>query len=286
MWKGVISFHEGQMLAQDSIIPGKNMALLTLADGRKIDLNALETGETLTDNEVIINKSADGVLTYRVLANEEHSSTAFNTIEAPRGGKWQVILPDGSKVYLNALSSLRYPVRFDNNERTVTLKGEGYFEVAHQAQVPFKVHAGGQIVEVLGTHFNISAYAEDRKVKTTLISGSVKVSLANNQSVLLQPGKQAESTATNLVVNDKVDVEDVVAWTSNYFKFNENLKGVMDKISRWYDVDVVYEINPDPTFTYKGEISRDKNIQEILDMLAYFGNATFKIEGRRIIVTK
>lgn len=268
----------------DSIVPGKNRAILTLNDGRKISLSEAKNGELAQQSGVIIRKSADGKLIYRIQDNlAPANAPSYNTIEAPRGGQWQIILPDGSKVYLNALSSLTFPTKFANNERRVELKGEGYFEVAHDKKAPFRVITAQQQVEVLGTHFNIMAYPEDKLSKTTLLSGSVKVTQAKNTS-LLQPGQQAQVSIAGIKITNQIDLDDVIAWKNGYFKFNENLETIMTKIARWYDVEVIYERKPDPNFRYQGEISREKSIRELLDMLTYIGNVRFEIEGRRIVV--
>lgn len=273
-------------IAASDIKPGKNKAVLTLADGRKISLT--DTGNDTVANEagLLITKNTQGQLVYQVVGNTSNQKTLqYNTIEAPIGGKWQVILPDGSKVFLNALSSLKYPLGFSEKERKVELKGEAYFEVFHNEKSPFMVSAKGQTVEVLGTHFNISAYADDKLVKTTLLTGSVKIAAGNN-ALILKPGEQSQVRLGHISLVENVDLEDVVAWKNGYFKFNENLESIMAKVSRWYDVDISYEIQPDPGFRYKGEISRDRNLSELLNMLEFTGNVHFKIEGRRVIIKK
>jgi len=284
----------GPQLVKNDINPGKNKAVLTLSDGRKISLTDAVNGQLAQQEGVTISKTANGQLIYQIAPNASgKSSSEYNTIEAPRGGQWQVILPDGSKVFLNASSSLKYPVSFAAKERKVELKGEAYFEIFHNKKSPFRVIAKGQTVEVLGTHFNIMSYDDEKTVKTTLLSGSVKVSANGSnavksvvESLILKPGEQAQVSPGNMKVIDDVDLEDVLAWKNGYFKFNENLQSIMTKVSRWYDVEVVYETKPDPDFKFRGEISRDKNVSELLNMLDYTGNVHFKIEGRRIIVKK
>lgn len=279
---------------KNDINPGQNKAVLTLSDGRKISLTDAVNGQLAQQEGVTISKTAKGQLIYQTAANASGNRTSeYNTIEAPRGGQWQVILPDGSKVFLNASSSLKYPVSFAAKERKVELKGEAYFEVFHNKKSPFRVIAKGQTVEVLGTHFNIMSYADEKTVKTTLLSGSVKVSANETssskpgvESLILKPGEQAQVSPQKMKVITDVDLEDVLAWKNGYFKFNENLQSIMAKVSRWYDVEVIYETPPDPDFKFRGEISRDKNISELLNMLDYTGNVHFKIEGRRIIVKK
>lgn len=284
----------GVQLVKNDINPGKNKAVLTLSNGQKISLTDAVNGQLAQQEGVTISKTANGQLIYQAAPNSSDKSTSeYNTIEAPRGGQWQVILPDGSKVFLNASSSLKYPVSFAAKERKVELKGEAYFEITHNRKSPFRVIAKGQTVEVLGTHFNIMSYEDEKTVKTTLLSGSVKVSANGSNAVkseqehlILKPGEQAQVTAGSMKVINDVDLEDVLAWKNGYFKFNENLQSIMTKVSRWYDVEVVYETRPDPDFKYRGEISRNKNISELLNMLDYTGNVHFKIEGRKIIVKK
>lgn len=294
----------GPQIVENDINPGKNKAVLTLANGQKISLTDALNGQLAQQAGVTISKTANGQLIYQAAPNASGKNTAeYNTIEAPRGGQWQVILPDGSKVFLNASSSLKYPVSFATKERKVELKGEAYFEISHNKKSPFRVIAKGQTVEVLGTHFNIMSYDDEKTVKTTLLSGSVKVS-SNGSNVagvnavgikaaktaaeflILKPGEQSQVSPGNMKLIHDVDLEDVLAWKNGYFKFNENLRSIMTKVSRWYDVEVVYETQPDPEFKFKGEISRDKNISELLNMLDYTGNVHFKIEGRRVIVKK
>jgi transmembrane sensor len=273
-------------LAKNDVNPGKNKAMLTLADGRKISLTDAMNGEVAEQAGVLISKNEKGQLIYQATGGEAGSGqNDYNTIEAPKGGQWQVILPDGSKVFLNALSSLKYPVSFSKRERRVELKGEAYFEISHNKNLPFRVATKGQTVEVLGTHFNIMAYQNDQAIKTTLLTGSVRVANAS-ESLILKPGEQSQLIEDKMKVVQGVDLEDVMAWKNGYFKFDENLADVMAKVSRWYDVDVDYQLQPDPVFKYKGEISRNKNLSEILNMLEYTGNVHFKIEGRRVIVTK
>ncbi|AOM80230.1 FecR family protein [Pedobacter steynii] len=285
----------GPQIVKNDINPGKNKAVLTLADGQKISLTDALNGQLAQQAGVTISKTSNGQLIYQAAPNAfNKNKTEYNTIEAPRGGQWQVILPDGSKVFLNASSSLKYPVVFATKERKVELKGEAYFEISHNKKAPFRVMAKGQTVEVLGTHFNIMAYDDEKAVKTTLLSGSVKVSsnvthatrVNAAEFLILKPGEQSQVSSGNMKLIQDVDLEDVLAWKNGYFKFNENLMSIMTKVSRWYDVEVIYETQPDPDFKFKGEISRDKNISELLNMLDYTGNVHFKIEGRRVIVKK
>ncbi len=269
------------------ISPGSDKAILILANGNKISLAGLNNGEIANQDGIKISKTANGQLIYEATADGgiTGDKPEFNTIEVPIGGQWQVVLPDHSKVWLNAQSRITYPIHFTGKERNVDISGEAYFEVAHNAQMPFKVKCGKQIVEVLGTHFNIMGYADQKLIKTTLIEGSVKVSEGNNTRLLI-PGEQARVGSGKITVTNDVDMEDAVAWKNGYFKFDENLEAIMAKVARWYDIEVVYQFKPDPNIVYAGKVSRAKNISSLLKIIEFDGDVHFKIEGRRVIVTK
>lgn len=257
---------------QPDIAPGSNKATLTLTNGKSLDLSSVKTG-------VVINASA---LTYDdgspVTSENNTSATQQMILHTPRGGTYQVVLPDGTKVWLNAASTLKFPATFAKlQERRVILDGEAYFEVAANAGQPFKVNAGTQLVEVLGTHFNINAYSEEPSPRTTLLQGSVRVG-----KLLLKPGEQA---AGAVKVTD-VNVEEITGWKNGYFIFeNEQLPSIMRKIARWYDVDVNYE-GEVPTDEFGGRITRSCNLSQILRKLELTNKVHFKINGRTITVTK
>jgi hypothetical protein len=274
-------------VAVSDVAPGKDKAILTLANGKKISLANLSNGQIASQTGIKISKTANGQLIYEATGNAEIKGLKpeFNTIEVPVGGQWQVILPDHSKVWLNALSSITYPLHFTGKERNVKISGEAYFEVAHNGKMPFKVQCGTQTVEVLGTHFNIMAYADEKLIKTTLLEGSVKVS-EGKATKLLVPGEQAQVGLGKIAVTNDIDMEDVVAWKNGYFKFDDNLETIMTKVAKWYDVDVVYQSKPDPNNVYAGKISRSKNISSLLKIIEFNGDVHFKIEGRRVIVIK
>jgi len=201
------------------------------------------------------------------------------------GGEYQVVLADGTKVWLNALSSIRFPTSFKGSERKVEITGEAYFEVAKNARMPFRVIGGSQTVEVLGTHFNINAYPDESAVATTLLEGSVKVAMHDGQAKVLKPGEQALIFKENNSFRVKeVDAEDAVAWKNGYFQFNDDdLKTIMNQLSRWYNVEIVYQqANLDQKFG--GTISRSKNLSQVLRILELTGNVRFRVEGRRITV--
>jgi len=270
---------------QNDIIPGGNKATLTLGDGRKISLTDADNGKLIEQSGIKITKAADGQLVYTILKSDNApESLSYNTIETPVGGQYQINLPDGSKVWLNAASSLRYPVRFTGNERKVELIGEGYFEIVHDKTKPFIVSSSGQIVEVLGTHFNINSYVDEPTSKTTLLEGSVKVTNLESQiSNLLKPGQQAMLNGQNLAVAN-IDIDQAVAWKNGDFVFDgATLRVIMRQISRWYDVEVNYQGNISEV-KFGGSISRSKNINEVLKVLEMTQSVHFKIEGRRILV--
>lgn len=275
---------------KNDIPPGGNIATLTLADGRKISLTDAKNGHLAEQSGIRISKTADGQLIYSISDSETSSqSNTYNTIETPPGGQYQVVLPDGSKVWLNSASYLRYPVRFTNNERKVEISGEAYFEVAHNSRMPFKVINKNQTVEVLGTHFNIMAYPDESSTNTTLLEGSVKI-IKENKSKIILPGQQTRVKDGDIDVAT-VDVTQVVAWKEGYFVFkNEDIRSIMRQISRWYNLEVKYEGNI-PEKVFGGKISRTRNVSEVLEILESTGSIRFKIipgnqngGERRIIV--
>ena len=265
------------------IRPGGDKAILTLSNGAKISLGEVANGEIAKQAGIQITKTGDGQLIYKVLEASSGSSSnqlTFNTIETPRGGQYQIILPDQSHVWLNAESSLRYPTTFSGNERKVELKGEAYFEVAHNKDLPFKVETSGQVVQVLGTHFNINSYSDEPSTKTTLINGSVKVyGLSSNESEFLAPGEQSSLTKYGRL--DKVagvNIQEAIAWKNKLFYFdNSNIEAVMRQLARWYDVKVEYE-GKVPQVRLSGEMYRRTNATKVLEILSYF-NVKYRIEN-------
>ncbi|MGY0041303.1 FecR family protein [Pedobacter sp. NJ-S-72] len=274
------------------IIPGGNKAILTLANGKKISLTDTTNGEIAEQSGICVTKTTDGQLVYTVknsaAASSAKNKMQFNTIETPIGGQYQINLPDGTKVWLNAASSLKYPTQFAVNQRKVELKGEGYFEVSKDKKRPFIVITDQQQVQVLGTHFNVNAYKDENAIKTTLLEGSVKVSKTTepqneSDSKLLSPGQQATLKQASFKV-DQVDINNVVAWKNGYFTFgDEDLEVSMRKLSRWYNVDITYDGKFD-NISFGGTISRSKSLAEVIKILELTRKMKFKIEGRRIIV--
>nr|WP_315423769.1 FecR domain-containing protein [uncultured Pedobacter sp.] len=259
-------------------------ATLTLANGRKVSLANASKGEIGRESGIIITKSGDGKLVYQV-GEKVSDPNAINTLSTARGETYQVQLPDGSLVYLNAASSLTYTTSLiQNGKRIVTLSGEGYFEVAKDKQHPFIVKTGRQEVEVLGTHFNISSYADDEVEKTTLLEGSVKLSASGNYK-LLRPGQQAKLSAGKITISE-TDTDLAVAWKNNEFVIeSENIETIMKMISRWYNLEVVY-IGEKTTQRFSGQVSRFDKLSKVLEIVESTGEARFDLKGRTVYVSK
>ncbi|SFG61985.1 FecR family protein [Pedobacter insulae] len=274
-------------LAAAAIAPGSNKAVLTLANGKKIVLTDLENGLVLEQNGIKITKTKDGQLVYDASAADAGSTTetpAYNTVQTPLGGQYKIILPDGTHVWLNANSSLKYPASFDlAADREVSLTGEGYFEVAHNKQKPFFVNTNGQRLKVLGTHFNVNAYADEPQTVTTLIEGSVAVT-ANEEQQILKPGEQTLLDQDGLSVG-QADIEAALAWKNGYFILkDEELGSIMRKIARWYNVEVVFTQESLKKKTLGGATPRSENLDEVIRKFELTGNIHFKVAGRRITV--
>jgi transmembrane sensor len=270
---------------QRDIAPGGNKAFLTLANGKKISLTDAKNGELAVQSGVRVVKEKDGQLAYTAVDTMSSSSPlSYNTIETPKGGQYQVLLPDGSKVWLNAASSLKCPASFSAlKERRVQLNGEAYFEVAHNKAQPFRVQTDKQTITVLGTHFDVNAYTDEPYTKTTLLEGSVNI----NNTIFLKPGEQSTlNRIGNAFTVSPAETDDAVAWKNGKFVFqNEHIESIMRKLARWYDVDVIYQDSfNDKTFT--GSISRFDNISKILNKITFTSAVHFSIEGRRITVIK
>ena len=279
-------------LAKNTILPGSNKAVLTLADGSDVILDQTSNGILGSQGNVSIKKSMGGKVSYVAAQNNTYTgnAVAYNKIATPRGGQYQVDLADGTKVWLNAASTLKFPVTFSKAQRVVELTGEAYFEVNpepvagnRKVRIPFLVKTRNQLVEVLGTHFNVNAYDDEPDIKTTLLKGSVKVvQSAAHQSVLLKPGQQS-AVAGNIAVAD-VDASQAIEWQKGYFLFdNETVESMMRKISRWYNIEVEFKGN----IRYRkfaGKISKFGNIVQILQVMEKTQVIHFEIEGRRVIV--
>jgi len=271
------------------ILPGGNKAVLTLPDGKRIVLTDSTIKQLANQAGGSIIKAGNGILVYNMISLAGNSGgTAgkeiFNTISTPRGGQYQVILADGTHVWLNAASSLKFPASFKGKTRLVELTGEAYFEVAKNKRMPFIVHTQNQEVEVLGTHFNISSYDDEKVTKTTLLEGSVKVIAQGNQKVI-KPGEQAQINRNVTAIKIlPVSIEEAIAWKNGYFVFNdEKLESIMHRVSRWYDIDYEFQ-GQQGNLSFLGIVERSKNISSLLKVLESTGNVHFKMEGRKIIV--
>ncbi|MDO7743048.1 MAG: FecR family protein [Pedobacter sp.] len=267
------------------IAPGGNKATLILADGKKIALDDTSTGKIAEQSGLIVTKTADGQLLFQIKEVKSINPLAYNSIITPKGGQYQVQLPDGTKVWLNTASSLKFPTAFAAKERSVILNGEAYFEVAKNPERPFMVNTPEQKVVVLGTHFNINSYPDEQGTKTTLFEGVVKV-IPNRllSSKILKPGEQSILKEDKLHV-EVVDMEEILAWKNGLFVFNnESLESIMRKISRWYNVDIEYAADAIKSEPFGGSISRFGNVSQILHMLEITGHVRFKILPNRILV--
>ncbi|WP_423146003.1 FecR domain-containing protein [Rubrolithibacter danxiaensis] len=268
----------------EDVLPGGNKAILMTADGKTIVLDSQKNGVIANQGNVQINKTRDGQLIFKVAKTAFANKFAgLNTIVTPRGGQYQVVLPDGSKVWLNAATSLRFPGIFKGSSRQVELQGEAYFEVAKNPAMPFIVQSSSAEVRVLGTHFNVKSYEDESVMKTTLLEGAVQLSNAAFSGIL-KPGEQALLNSKGEVkITDNIDIYDEIAWKNGLFQFNDaDIAEIMRQLSRWYDVDISYRGGiPEKRFT--GRISRNVNASEILNMLKYTG-VNSRIEGRNIVI--
>jgi transmembrane sensor len=273
------------IMPKKDIQPGSNKAVLTLSNGSKIVLDDTKNGVLSKQGNSAISKSGNGIIIKNDNANQDvTANNALNTITIPRGGKYNITLPDGTHVWLNSSSSLTFPTVFTGTERKVTLRGEAYFEVAKNKAKPFKVDVNGkQVVEVLGTHFNINAYTDEQNITTTLLEGSVKINY-HDKATLIKPGQMAiNNLGPDLAVKD-ANIEEVMAWKNDYFIFNnENITSIMKKVSRWYDVDVAFKGNMS-NINFDGNYSRAKGLSSLLKNIELVNKVRFVIEERRITV--
>ncbi|MDB5061532.1 MAG: hypothetical protein JWP67_1375 [Mucilaginibacter sp.] len=273
---------------KNDIQQGRNKAILTLGNGKKIVLDDAKNGQLAVEGNVAITKNVDGQIIYDA-ADQTSTATAtaeiaYNTIATPKGGQYQVRLPDGSWVWLDAASSITFPSTFTGDKRRVQLAGEAYFEVAKDPAKPFLVNVDEkQQIEVLGTHFNVQAYPDDHDIKTTLLEGSVKL-LYRNKQAILKPGQMAVNDPDQSLLIKPADIYEVMAWKNNMFVFNnENIKSIMKRLSRWYDVDVVFEGNVEKV-NFFGNYSRSKSLVNLLKDIELTEKVHFKIKGRRVTI--
>lgn len=285
--------------AQTDVAPGDNKALLTLSDGSSIVLSEAERGEIAKQALVRVKKDEDGQLVYAPTENYKFSAEnlkkEYNTVATPKSGQYQVLLPDGTKVRLNSMSSLRFPVTFDPVERKVELSGEAYFEVATAIsagrRIPFRVVSNGQVIEVTGTKFNVNTFSDDSYIKTTLLEGGVKVrEQTTGSSVQLKPGEQSlvrmsspargAAGRKDIISVRKADVEGDLAWTNGYFHFKESdLKEVMQQLIRWYDIEVEYAGNISSE-RFNGYVSRKVSLSNVLAILQHGSDVRFELTDK------
>ncbi|NII83251.1 MULTISPECIES: FecR family protein [unclassified Pedobacter] len=268
----------------NDVAPGGNRAILTLADGRKIDLSDSKTGELAITKGLNVKKAADGLLIFSVIDNGGAKEEGRNnTVTTPSGGQYQVKLPDGTLVWLNAETKFTFPSHFSEKNRRVELDGEAYFEVSKDKNHPFIVKSKKQEVEVLGTHFNINSYENSLGTKTTLLEGSVKVKGTRGEKIIA-PGEQSVLYGNTIEVN-AVDPTFAIDWKNGEFRFkNEPLPSIMQKLSRWYSVQFVMNVHSEQMPSFSGSVSRFDNISEVLKMLEETGNIKFYINGKVITV--
>jgi transmembrane sensor len=259
--------------------PNSVNAVLTLSNGQKIILDSTGNGIVALQGTVNVVKLANGQLAYK----GSSENIEYNTLSNPRGSKViSLVLADGSKVWLNAASTLKYPTAFVGKERKVEVTGEAYFEVSHDAAKPFIVTKGVTSVQVLGTHFNVNGYDDETALNVTLLEGSVKVS-KGNESVLIEPGQQAAIADSRLTIHNNIDLEEVMAWKNGLFSYKgADIETIMRQVSRWYNVDVIFEKSISEKFY--AQVSRNTDVSNLLKMLEATKAVHFKIEGRTIKV--
>jgi ferric-dicitrate binding protein FerR (iron transport regulator) len=301
-WLNHASKTQVATVAKNDVAPGGNKAVLTLADGSTIILDNKANGVVAQEGNAKVVKLKNGQLMY-AKADDASTGTAgtvsYNTLSTPKGGQYTIELPDGSKVWLNAASSITYPTAFDAKERKVQVTGEAYFEVAKLTtgkegkRVPFIVDIKNKTngsnmgqVQVLGTHFNINAYDDEEAVKTTLLEGKVKFVNRQRDSLLLQPGQQAIAPGQSaLTIDQSPDVEQIMAWKNGVFHFeNADIKTVMRQVARWYDVEVIYKRSLDSNDHLFFEVTRNTNLSDVLRVLNLAGGARYSIQDKKIIV--
>jgi transmembrane sensor len=263
-------------LVKNDIAPGHNRATLTLAGGKKIILTKGLSGTLAKQGQTIINASENNII-YNA-KNQTGDQVNYNTLSTAKGEQspYPLVLPDGTKVWLNAESSITFPTAFNGRERKVKITGEAYFEVVHHERQPFRVETGKQAIEDIGTHFNVNTYPDEPTEKTTLLEGAVKVN-----GILLSPGQQTDGRTVTAA-----NTEQAIAWKNGYFRFDgEQIDKIMRQLQRWYDIEVSYQGDL-PQEVFYGKISRYKNISQALNMLAYSKAVHFKIEGRRVTIIR
>jgi transmembrane sensor len=296
------STEELRLAALDAgIKPGENKAILTLANGVKVVLNNTKAGELVKQSGISVRKSSNGTIVFQVtkgLDAEQNAEASWNTLETPKGGQYQIILSDGSEVWLNAFSTLRFPTVFSPKQREVEVTGEAYFRISKHTigqsstPQPFVVNTNKQKIKVLGTQFNVNSYQDEQTVTTTLLEGSIAVSPFQKdlskkvETVLLKPGQQSELGNSGTFEVNTVDVREAIDWQKGYFAFhNEDVYQIMRKVARWYDIQVIYESSL-PKDKLGGTLSRYQDVSKIFDVMQRTGLFKFKIKGKTVYVAK
>ncbi|WP_419699272.1 FecR family protein [Mucilaginibacter sp. NFX135] len=267
---------------KNDVGPGSNKAVLTLSNGKKVILDSARNGLIANQGSSLVMKAKNGEVVYNPAAQNQ-AQLVFNTIATPRGGHYLVVLPDGSRVWLNAASSIRFPTCFSGNERSVEVIGEAYFEVIRNKEKPFIVKLNNSAIRVLGTHFNVNAYADEASIKTTLLEGAIQFTAGKSQ-YLLKPGQQAELNKAGVIkVIPDADVESAVAWKNGILHFEDvDIHFVMRQLSRWYDIDLVYHTKTSDHFFV--ELPAGSKLSDVLKMIELTGRVRFDIEGKIVTV--
>ena len=284
-------YTEPQVVKKDQpvndALPGTTKAVLTLADGSHVIIDSVQQGQLAIQGSSTVQRE-QGVIAYNENSpgknQQGKQSVLYNTLTTARGEQAPpLVLGDGTKVWLNAMSSIRFPVVFTGNTRTVEITGEAYFEIAKNAAMPFHVKVNEMDVEALGTQFNVNAYADEPDVRTTLIEGSVKVT--NRESIILKPGEQAVlASHSSLTIDHSPNIDQVMAWKRGLFDFNHaSLQTVLRQLARWYDIEVIFEGNI-PNRSFRGKITRDLNLSQVINILQDL-DIKFRIEGKKLLVS-
>lgn len=282
---GKLVEHQTQLAAQTDKAPGTNRAVLKLSDGTTISLDNSNNGVLANESGTVVKKTGDGSLSYKSSETQAKPLVLYNTLVTPQGGQYQITLADGTKVWLNAASSISFPTAFTQGERKVYITGEVYFEVAKNEKMSFKVSVNDEVqINVLGTHFNINAYSDAASINTTLIEGSLNVHNSKSSQRLI-PGEQACVKKEGIQLLKDVNIEKVISWKNGAFSFEkDNLDEVIRQIARWYDVGIKYEKNV-PQRTFSGKMGRNLSLSQVLKLLNGI-DIKVKLEGNNIIVMK
>lgn len=271
----------------DVVAPATSHATITLANGQSISIDSVRSGTLALQNNIALTKTADGQIQYASGDQDGNQELVFNTLTNPRGSRViNMVLNDGSRVWLNAASSITYPVAFEGTEREVSVSGEAYFEIAQELNKKFIVKTSGLSTEVLGTHFNVNSYPDEDEIKVTLLEGSVKVIVNNGYSSVMKPGEQALGGSGKLKINRNINVEDVIAWKNERFSFTDaNIKNIMKEVARWYDVEIDY-IGRVEDLNFGGNMSRQENVSELLKRMEATQAVKFEVAGKKITVIR